>query len=503
MVENPSSGILSISLKQFLGIAFLFGPGIGIVGRIYNEYHTYYPAALIGLFVAVPFLIATITLIRVGMSRGNRNLILWGVLCLLMPAMGGIAYWQFPWSTDGVSHLSNKKLAEKVTLDWKGRKASIELTKRAENGSLNKKYAQLAFDNLLATIQKRVPSNSFLETKSSMKFVKMAQDKGLLPEKVQTKLWDCFYGPMGELHQHQKIRRTDKKLQFIFTINQQHLFDYENCLFPIWSYKNVLIDGKPFDIEIQPSDRYSGNIPMTYDHTVYYTNEMINIPIKNLEAGDHLISIEVDFAYVRPESIEGLKVGYFEKEVWPETVKEWSKTFDLKFHIYLDDEPLIERVTDPKYDPLRNKVVTADKLMLQRGADGQSLLLLDCSFTNMEHVTYEMKVTAEVEGKQYKLGRFKSRRPQGRWWQYWDSPERVFQEKMEVFLPTPSEDVTKIDLLFEPDITEQCMRQGNVEAVWDKAVWLRDVPVERRDIDKHFIADTSISEESKVEAPNP
>ena len=63
--QNTRQGIFSISLKQFFGIALLFCPGVGIVGHIYSEYHTYYTTALIVLFATIPFLIATITLIRV------------------------------------------------------------------------------------------------------------------------------------------------------------------------------------------------------------------------------------------------------------------------------------------------------------------------------------------------------------------------------------------------------------------------------------------------------
>ena len=111
-----------------------------------------------------------------------------------------------PWSTDGFSHLSNKKLAEKAVIALLSVSTCNELTKRVESGSLNETYAQLAFSNILFSIQVKTPSNVFHNTKAPIGYISVAKLMGLLPEKSATKIWDCVYNPMGKLHHCQKLR---------------------------------------------------------------------------------------------------------------------------------------------------------------------------------------------------------------------------------------------------------------------------------------------------------
>lgn len=481
MSDQRTPSAFSLSLKELLAIAVFFGPGIGILGNIYNGYPQYFQPALVIFFAAIPFLLASATLIRLGFQRGHRKLLLWGMLILCMPLLGGITYWLVPISKNGIDHLSTRMIIEKqIPKKWNNRSIWRELNRRIDKGEISEKQANDALESLVSKLNSLTPSRSIHFLEDAQKFIEKSELAGILPQASIATLCDAGFGEMGEVHVLEKRRRKEDDLACVFRINQGHHIYQDNYPIPIWFLEQVFIDGSLVDFLLGSKNENHGGHHVNQTQIVYFPNTF-DIPLDNINSGKHRLTVKARFAYAYPNNLRGLNAGHLAKEKWPETIKEWERTVETNFLVYGPNESFVELVSDPKFDPVINKQVIIEQLLLQKGEDDQSLLLFDMTCPSMEEVAYCFDVSIKINGTTKPVGKYHSKFSVSKWWYDYEKDGR--KQSFELLIDTPSSEILSADIYLSPNNSDEYQRQSNISKLWNKPVWIRDIPIERRDLD--------------------
>src|SRR5690349_19631119 len=101
---------MNFSLKTFLIVLCAGGALVGIMGKLLLESPETFLAALWFEATVVPFLLATGTLIVIGLRSGRKKLAGWGLFLMLLPAFVFVAQAVFIPRGNPIQLLSTRRL---------------------------------------------------------------------------------------------------------------------------------------------------------------------------------------------------------------------------------------------------------------------------------------------------------------------------------------------------------------------------------------------------------
>ena len=438
------------------------------------------PGAFLGvvalLTTAVPFLLAIGTILRLGYQGQQRRLRAWGWLLFFMPIIGFVVMFivddYIGSAPGGIGILSNtqlinQRLPQQIEEPWVWR----ELTRRRKSNSLTQLEVDRAVGKLIAHMKKTKPLGWNSPLPGSDNFLEDAQGAQLISGPVILDLCDAFYGATPKIGRLSRLREGEATLEMSLSFGNPWSKISGLPAHLLWTVSQVLVDGKPIDIE-QPhhhGEIWNGNYRGAFD------------------AGDHELTFEVECAYVDPNLLSSIRSGANESYLWPkQTRKTWKKRVKTNFKVFAAADTLVKLSTNPQDDPTATGAIQFERLVIKPGRKNrkQGILFVRCSESLATQLSFDTTVT--LGNQTFDLGRFL----------------RVHQadhsvssgEKMRFRIETLDSKATSAEVLLTPNPSHAEGFEG-VERIWGKPILFRKVPVVRLDL-KPLAEDSAVDKDT-------
>lgn len=467
MADHSDTGHrFQISLRTFLLASCATGLGMGILGHLCLRYPDVFLGLLALLSTILPFLLAIGTILWVGWRSQRRRwgLIVWGCWLLVMPLIGlGVLFvarqrigsspsnLQF----QSTQQLIQQQLPKRIDEPWAWR----ELERRLTAGTLPQEDVDEAVKQLVLHMTTTKPNGWDQPLHWQHDFLKAATQAGKVSEPVLLKLCEAFYGPKPVIQPLPQLRENKDGLQIELRWGN-HWSNSNLDVELLWQVNRVLLDGKPFNVRenSKTSTEWGG----------YYTGR--------LPAGNHELTLEVEAAYIDQSKLVGLSARRLSKSLWPQARKRWTQTVSAPLRVYPSDAQIVSLTTDVGSSPGPTGGVQVERLVAQPDRDGKTQIVLKASFSEVLSAPLSYDVAVSINGQQTKLGAMWIVR----------SGNRSSQGGSHLSGRVDALDlsITQADLILTPNPVH-VEQHSEVTEIWGKATVLRNIPLERLDLEKN------------------
>jgi len=193
-----------------------------------------------------------------------------------------------------------------------------------------------------------------------------------------------------------------------------------------------------------------------------------------LDAGDHELTVEVECAYVDEAKLLGLNADQLERKRWPKPVKQWTQKLSAPFKIYPQTQAIVALDTDASRDPGRLGGIQVERLVAQAGPDRKNSIILMLEFTPGLPIPVSYDVSISLGGQPLPLGMT--------WAVLNSDSQRSGSSQLRTNVGDIDPSIQSADIILTPN-PAHIEHLPDVEQIWGKPVTLRNVPIERLDLD--------------------
>ena len=243
--------------------------------------------------------------------QSRWGLFVWGVAILLMPVAAGLGLLLLLPSGNPLKALNNRRLIQnrlpaKVAEPW----IWNELENRVKRGRLTKQEATDAVKELILHMKTTRPAGWDQPLTWQDDFLIAAANAKLIEEDVYFDLCDTFHGTNPKLTLRPKLLQKGTNS---FEIEVKYGTPWGSAggvgADLMWEVKQVTIDGKP--VTHRSENKFGQRWHGYYD--------------LSLDAGDHLVTVELDCAYIDSSLLTGINASQLPSAQWPKPLKRWTK----------------------------------------------------------------------------------------------------------------------------------------------------------------------------------
>jgi hypothetical protein len=259
-------------------------------------------------------------------ERGSQwGLVTWGGALLLMPIIFTLARVLILPTGNALRLLGNQRLVQN-RLPNQVNTPSVwnELEHRLNTGALSQQEVDDAVKELIAYMKSTRPNGWDQPLPWQRKFVQAAVQRKMISDDVFADLCDAFFGPQPVINPLPRVSTGQNG--FHIGIKYGNPFSDNSGGIGaelLWDVKRVLLDKAP--IKIRPIQKHG-------EHwSGFYEGKM--------DAGDHLITVDLECAYVDPSNLTGLNRNKLSVDKWPQVRKRWTKTVTARLKVDSVDKP--------------------------------------------------------------------------------------------------------------------------------------------------------------------
>jgi len=467
-VSSGHDGI-RISLKWMLILLIALGTGAGLLGRTFFRHPDVFRAIVMACSTIVPYILAILTLFVIGKRQKRRGLVLWASLLLVVPFFGfgllavGERYLGSAPGGLGVlttNQIIQQRLPNQIEEPWVWQ----ELQRRIAAGKLTAAEADAALAALVKHMLAKKPQGWDRPLNWQQGFLQDATAANLVSQQQLLQMCDAFYGKPG-LRPLPRLRAgkvdLDLRLDYDSSWDDHSGLPYKL----IWASKRMLVDGEPVKFENQRHGR----------------NDWFGKLRGNLDAGDHEIAIEIDAAYIDRDKLLGIDTNELPAERWPQAAKRWTHTIKVPLKVFGTQEEIVKLTTDPKDDPRQNNAIQVERIVIQpQGAD-KAKVVLKLKFGQVMPVPVSFDAGVRLGDQDVHVGFKWAIRTQSRSMGGSDD----LSEAIDPLDPS----VTTADVFLTPNALH-VEDQPEVEKIWGKPIVLRNIPLDRYDLQSSESSET-------------
>ena len=344
-----------------------------------------------------------------------------------------------------------------------------ELEKRLKAGSLTDAEVDAAFAALVkhlnaerAAGKDRQPlhwADDFINPAIAGKRVSQAQLDALCK---------AYYGDAPRVTMRDRARENEPIL-----IEMGHEpWDLSNMKRCFW-LSGVVADGAT---KLTPKLRYNEQATVTPDMLSGTDGELDLLFAHALAPGEHELTLTYEMGVVpQASSMRGTDGKPGTPEKWPTPIARWQATVKRKITIKPKDASILRLVTDPARDPFKGAPLTIEQALARPTSSRGVEIVLRWKAAGTPSLPVSYRVRAQVGEQVVDCGTFLTGST-GRM-SFSSSSELRGRVKS---LPA---DVTQINLSFEPE-PKGAERYSEVEEMWGSPLEIKDVPLERFDLEK-------------------
>ncbi len=391
----------------------------------------------------------------------------WLSLIVLIPvarmAMGG--------PTASASRTSAQLVAQLPTTidqpwDWQ------ELERRLKAGSLSVAEAETAIGALATDLNaKRAKGQQQGPLHWAGSFVNAAlQMQGFSPQKKQAFL-QAFYGDGPTITMRRMMREGEPVRPEVESNSHWDLEGMQFC----WSLKSVVADGTA---TLGVKDAYNGGStaghPDRMSGSQRYSHAQWSLQ-QQLPPGEHELVFTFDLGVTSNQAtFRGLDGRPGTVEKWPAPIAVWQATVKQKIKVVGKGEAVIELVKDSSIDPIRDAGIRVESALVRPSSQGKELAL-KWKYSGPLSLPLVYRVEVMAGGQKFNLGQFLLAKTKD------GGTSTGMPDACQVKSLAP--EIRKIDLKFIPDpkVAEQ---STGIERIFGGEAEIRDVPLERYDLDK-------------------
>lgn len=508
---SEPGGRFQVSLRTYLIAVLAAGLVLGILGQLVRHQ----PAAFLGVLTActtaLPFFLAIGTVIWIGFHRSpvwslpvcsacrrdlrwldlnevtncpqcgadlttaqalafsrkryrSGRMIAWGVVLILMPAIGIMGALLFrtvagpgPGSLGILSNreVIQKRLPPQADQPWVWQ----ELERRLAAGALSQQDVDDAVKVLIAHMKTTKPNgwNGTLSWQDG--FLRSAASAGLISEPVLISLCDANYGTKAEIEQLPRLREGRGDFHLRITYGS----DWGNSIgvgvTHVWEVVAVRLDGKRLDI--RQTEKSSGH------WSGFHQGPM--------PAGEHELTVEIECAYIDAALLTALNTNELLSKHWPEARKRWTQTVATKLKIYTKDEPILKLVSDMSRAPDQTRGIQINRLVVQTDRDDKRRIALNVDFNTNLAVPIGFDVAVKLGDQTIGLGHM---------FALIDPGKRISGgRQLETRIDSLDPAIREADIILTPN-PRQIERYREVEEMWGKEIVIPEVPLDRFDLEE-------------------
>ena len=496
------------SLRTFLIVVCILGVGGGLLGRLLLRYPVSLRMVLSLLTSVVPFLLAVVTIVVLGVRRRsvwsvpsctecghdlrrshpNRlgkcpgcdadlgrpgpvsfvgsparrwGLAAWAGALLLMPILGSVVtlivarFGGLSANSLGLvstRQLLTQRLPNEIDQPW----VWNELDRRLLAGSLSQQEVDAAVKTLTAHVTKTRWQGR------SHEFLKSARQAGKISEPVLIDLCDAFYGRNPVISPLSRLR--EGKSQFDIMIRCGGVLSSSGIgVQLLWQVDRVLLDGQP--VEVAWGFKSGGSWPGRCQG--------------NLPAGDHKVTAELECAYLDQSKLIGLNPRDLPADRWPAALKRWKPSVSAPLRIYTADEQIVPLSTDPSLDPRRTGGLTVERFVVQADRDERKNVIVQFAFDHSLAIPLSFDVSAMLGDQTVKLGRI------------WAVNSRdTSANRLSCSFETLDPSIRRADIILTPNPRHIEFRP-EVSEIWGEKIVVEQAPIERLDLETTAADDTN------------
>jgi hypothetical protein len=299
------------------------GATLGILGRLLLESPEVFLAVVRIASLAAPFLLAVGTVIWLGIRGKRWGLAWWGVTLVLIPVIFHVALLLLLPSGDPLRLLSTRRLiANRLPSEADAPWVWRELERRLASGRLTAEQVDDAVEELIAYMERTKPNGWNQPLAWQRGFLTAAIQTKSISNEVLLELCDAFYGPQPRVQPLPALPEGGSGFQLDIGYGSPWSDDSNLNVELLWNVKKVSLDGEQMGVRNvrEFGERWSGNCQGA------------------LPAGDHLVSIEFDCAYVDANKLSGLNAAELPTAKWPTPRKRWSTTVTVPLRVQVVNE---------------------------------------------------------------------------------------------------------------------------------------------------------------------
>ncbi len=303
---------MKFGLKTYLISLCVLGATAGILGKLFVEAPETFLSVVALASTVLPFLLATGTIIVLGLRHERRpRLVMWGLFLLLCPLAVRFAL-SLLWPTGdplrflSTNRLITKRLPDQTNEPW----IWNELKRRLDSGSLTGEEVGESIKTLVAYMKKSRPTGWDQPLPWQDQFLKAAVSAKLVSDQELLDLCDAFYGTRPTINS--LAPTTPGKRNIWLTIRYGNPFSQGSGIGVdlFWDVTQVSVDGTP----VKPTSvnrfaqQWSGNC------------------LVDLAPGDHEVQVDLVCEYADSGKIIGGDASAVPVALWPKARKKWTTT---------------------------------------------------------------------------------------------------------------------------------------------------------------------------------
>jgi hypothetical protein len=310
---------MKFSLRTFLVVLCVGGAAVGIMGKLLLEDPQMFLAVLMVGTTVGPFLLATGTIIAIGVRSRRRKLALWGVVLTLLPVLAILWRLVFVSTGNPVQLLTTRRiivhqLPKEIDLPWVWR----ELKRRLDNGRLTRDDVNDAIRALTTHMKATRPTGWNQPLSWQRDFLGAAVSGKLVSDDVLLELCDAFFGPQPNVKPLPPILVGQTGFQLAIEYGNPWAFNSGIGTDLLWDVKQVTVDGAV--MKVPRPNRFA-------QHWDGFCEG-------SLAPGDHEVKIEVECAYVDQQSGQTInQAAKIPPSQWPKAKKRWTTTVTVPLKV--------------------------------------------------------------------------------------------------------------------------------------------------------------------------
>ena len=502
---------MQVSLRTYLIAVLAAGLTLGVMGQLLRSRPEIFLAVLYAGSTILPFLLAIGTVIWVGLHRSptwslpacancgrdlrwldlnqvtvcpqcqadlaapkavafrrkqyrSGRMIAWGVVLLLMPVVGigGAMLVRIAAgpSSQALGLLSTQELLQKrlvaqVDEPWIWR----ELEQRIAAGKLTQQDVDDAVNILIAHMKATAPGGWSQPFHWQGGFLQAASSAGMISDPVLLDLCDAYYGTKATLQPLPRVREDSGSFNVELDYGSPWNGQFEAGVTLVWEVASIRF----------------GDKKLTFRETHKGNQDWHGLCEGPLPRGERDLVIELDCAYIDANQLAGLNVNNLPAKNWPKARKRWKQTLSTKLTVHTRDEAILKLVTDPDRAPDRPGDIKIGRFVVQNDRNGKKLVCLTVDFKKTLAVPVSFNVSAKVADREVRLGSVLFALTTG------GSIESTGTREARLDALDPS--VQTADITFTPN-PGGIEYNPEVEEIWGETIVLRNVPLERLDLDR-------------------
>ena len=459
MDSQQKQSSFTFSLRTLMLGLVCAGVITGILGRAYFNHYQLFLAAVSLLSTVIPYLLAIGTIVALGARARNRGLVVWGIILFCIPFLGfgimAVAQYANGPAPGGLGVKTNQQLLAQLPNQIDEPWVWDELERRLNSGKLSSKETEKAIDKLIVFMKETNPDGWNQPLSWQDDFIEAASVSGALSPEKQIELADAFYGSAPSL-ELPRIREGKQRLDLAMEYGNS--WDDNSGIYAtlVWDVKRVLVDGK--SIDLREAKRFNSDWRMS--HQAEFT------------PGDIPIEIELEVAYVDRTKLVGLDVNKIPASRWPKALKRWQKTVKGTLKVYKTTDQIIPMESPSNCNP--KNLIRIKRLVAQVDHDGKRKIILETQIEQGLQIPISFDVDLDFGDQIVPLGQLWAIETQS----MRSSNGRTKNGRVNWL----DADIESADIVLTPN-PSHVEQRPDVERIWGKEIKIRNVPIERLDLE--------------------